>query len=395
MKNIYSFILKFVVAAFMILHCCNTYAQCPGGYVPGGVAYDTTVSTGSGSYSTVFKFPKFNPDSGLLRCIRVCITITGRVTMALENNVTNPATYNIVYDRADTLTGPGLAPPLTNSITVPYGPYNLDASDGVAFSGPDFVSIGPDTVLNSVTFCRMLTDSVSMVPFYGYDSVEYTYSIKAGATVVGSGDYLFSVSTQGSVRYQLEYCYCPSFVLPLTVQNFYVTKTANDKAELSWQGLDDNDNSGYHYEVEMSRDGRDFSVLSSVQRSEGLTPYRYGFTSGINHGRFYFRIKQVYANGYTRFTEIKTVDLDNSIIPKIKIYPNPSNGLVGIKFDDISSGKFLVEIFNTQGQTVFSREIEVSGNSYRQITTLQRGMYWLRLSDVTSHLSCVNQLLIK
>ena len=81
-------------------------------------------------------------------------------------------------------------------------------------------------------------------------------------------------------------------------------------------------------------------------------------------------------------------------MPKINIYPNPSNGVVGIKFVNINSGKFSVQISNTQGQTVFSNEVEANGG-LKYITTLQRGMYWLRLIDVTSHLSCVNQLLIK
>jgi hypothetical protein len=89
------------------------------------------------------------------------------------------------------------------------------------------------------------------------------------------------------------------------------------------------------------------------------------------------------------------VELENSNVPKINIYPNPSNGVVGIKFVNINTGKFLIQISNTQGQTVFSNEVEANGENYRYVTTLQRGMYWLRLIDVTSHLSCVNQLLIK
>ena len=124
--------------------------------------------------------------------------------------------------------------------------------------------------------------------------------------------------------------------------------------------------------------------------------YKFIYATGRDKKRnYFFRIKQVYSNGYTRFSEIKSIELENTDESKINIYPNPSSGVVGIKFVNIFTGKFLIQIFNTQGQTVFSKEVEIYGDSFRNITTLHRGMYWLRLIDVTSHLSCVNQLLIK
>ena len=55
----------------------------------------------------------------------------------------------------------------------------------------------------------------------------------------------------------------------------------------------------------------------------------------------------------------------------------------------------MLEIYNSQGQKVMQKEIVVSGTSYHQVATLQGGVYWLRLTDVTSQLSSVNQLFIK
>jgi hypothetical protein len=357
--------------------------------------YDTTVVTANGNYHSIFKFPKFHPDSGLLVCVKICLKMTSVVSMYLENNASSPQTYNINYTRQDTLTGTGLNPALTNQISVNYGPYNLAASDGIPLWGPDFVSIGPDTVLNAVTVCRTLTDSVDLVPFYGYDSLTYNYSIHAGATVTGSGDYLFSVSSHGIVNLRLQYCYCPTFSLPLNIRWFEVKKNAADQAELKWDGFDD-PNTNYHYEVEVSRNGLNFSSIGSMQKHTNASsgPYRFLYTTNNAGGLFYFRIKQVYSNGYTRFSEIRSVTLENTG-SKIIIFPNPSKGVVGIKFDKFSSGKFWIQIFSAQGQKVFNKEFEGDGNTYRQITMLQQGMYWLRLIDVTNHQSCVSQLLIK
>ena len=149
MNKLYTKVLS-VSFLFLMVASYSTYAQCPHGYVPSGIAFDTTVSTGSGSYATQFSFPKIDPQNGMVVCVRLCLTITGRVSMFLENNVTSPAIYDINYKRKDTLSGPGLNSPLTNQVNVDYGPYNLDATDGNPLSGPDFQSIGPDTVLRSV-----------------------------------------------------------------------------------------------------------------------------------------------------------------------------------------------------------------------------------------------------
>lgn len=395
MKTFYKSFLKLFLVFAATVKLNAGFAQCPGAVIPGNIAYDTTLTTNSGSYSTEFKIPKFDPQQGLATCVRICLTITGRVTMDLENNLDITTPYNITYNRKDTLSGPGLSTPLTNSLTKTYGPYLLAASDGNTFSGPDYVHIGPDTVLKAVTKCIILTDSVDLVPFYGTDSLTYKYTIKAGATVTGSGDYLFSVATGGSVRFRFEYCYCPSATLPIYIRAFDAVKVDDDKAKLSWYGYDDA-NANYHYEIEMGRNGYNFTTIATIAKdlNSGGT-YNHLFRSGNETGRFYFRVKQVYSNGYTRFTSTRFVDLDAAKKMEINVYPNPSDGIVGIKFANIIPGKYTVQISNAQGQTVYKRDWDLSGDSYRQITTLPSGTYWLRMTNVGTHASCVNQLLIK
>lgn len=401
MKHIYPVLRLSTFVLIMVLASTRSDAQCPYGYIPDGVAFDTTVSTSPGFYSTQIKFPKFDPMQGMVTCMKLCVTITGIVNqITIENNAATTQAYDAYYIRNDNITGPGLSSPLTNSSFVHYGPYNLSATDGVTGSGPDYISIGPDTVLNAVSLCHTLTDSVSLIPFYGPagDSLVYTYNIAASAYATGSGDFNSSVSTSAFVHFKLQYCYCPAWILPLSVHEFSINKIGTDKAELQWSGYDD-PNANYHYEVETSRNGLNFTSIGSVAKitSGDNNIYKYIFAAGNNQkGKFFFRIKQVYSNGYTRFTDIKSVDLESSLFPKFSVYPNPSSGIIGIKFDNLSVGKYLVQITNSQGQTVVEKELELSGSSYRQIATLQSaGIYWLRLTDVTSHLSSVNQLFIK
>ena len=394
-KSIFLFLIIIIVNNFYD----KAYSQCPGGVIPGNLAYDTTVSTGSGNYNTQFSFPKFDAQMGMVTCVKVCLTITGYVSMFLENNVNSPATYNIDYARNDTLTGPGLNPDLVNQVSVHYGPYNLAASDGVPFSGPDFISIGPDTILNSVTICRTITDLSEISQFYGPDSVTYFYSIRASAIVTGSGDYLFSVSTQGSVRYHLEYCYCPGIILPMNIQKFTVKKINSDQAELEWRASENKNFEDYYYEAQMSRNGYNFSTIGTIPMSAGDANlvYKFLYTSLYNEkGRYFFRIKQIFSKGNYYLSNIKYVDLEASSISEINIYPNPSNGLVGIKFANIPAGKYYLQILNVNGQLLWKKEIDDPGNSYRQFSSsLLTGVYWLRLTDVTNQRYYTNKLLIK
>ena len=110
---------------------------------------------------------------------------------------------------------------------------------------------------------------------------------------------------------------------------------------------------------------------------------------------FFFRVKQVYSNGYTRFSSVKQVYLENSLLAKFTVFPNPSAGIVGIKFDNIESGKMTLQVFNSRGQKVMQKDILVAGSSYQQLGTLESGVYWLRLTDEKNRLAFVNQLLIK
>lgn len=394
------FLTKVVLFVSVILISHHTsFAQCPYGITPGSVAYDTTIATPPGINTLQVKFPQADPYDGLLTCLRLCITITGVVdSVSVENNSASPQTADVYYIRTDQITGPGLSAPLINSINYHYGPYALGPTNGVLGSGPDFVSISRDTLLNAVTSCAVITNPDSLFQFYGHDSVTYSYNITAFTNVsCTGGNYNSTVATSALVRFRFEYCTCPGLILPLNAHNFRVDKTAENKATLSWTDEEQTEGPDYHYEIEMSRDGTHFSSIGRTN-SFGATgqPFRFPYQAlRQQNGAYYFRVRQVYNNGYSRFSEIRMVTLKNSYSRELKIFPNPSNGIIGIKFDNIQDEKLILEIFNSQAQKVIRKEIEVSGSFYQLAAPLQKGMYWLRVSDKTGHLFSVNQLIIK
>jgi hypothetical protein len=400
MKPVY-FRIPSVTSLILIL-IFNThlsFGQCSGGNPGGTTAFDTTIIFGSGIVSTDVKFPKFDPSTGMVTCVRLCITIRGIIdTVALENFTNAPQTGSYTYNRKDTIRGPGISTFLTSAPTnLNFGPFPLSATNGVFGSGPDFYSNGSDTVLTR-TICLNINDSTTITQFYGTnDSVTYNYAIDADAVgIVTGGSSLAFVLSSAQVNFHFEYCTCPPLVLPLNIHQFGVTKLTPDKAELKWTGFDD-PYVDYYYEAQVSRDGYNFTTIGTLPKNTSNSDaYRmqYRAVNGEN-GVYYFRIKQTYPSGYSRYSNIKQVELKNSDFPIFTIYPNPSNGIVGIKFDNIYTGHLNIQIYNSQGQTMVKKDIAASGLSYVQVATLESGVYWMRLTDVKNQATCVNQLLIK
>jgi hypothetical protein len=380
-----------------IIFTTKTSAQCPDGSPGGGTAYDTTIRIGSGIVNTNIKFPKFDPSTGMVTCVNLCVTIKGIIdTIAVENYEFASNNFSYSYSRKDTIRGPGISTFLQSNANVTSSVYPLAPNDGSLFQGPDFYSHGPDTILTRL-LCVNISDSATIADFYGVgDSVEYNYKVDASLISSLPGSSFQFILSSALVNFHFSYCTCPPVSLPLNINDFNITKLNDTKAELQWTAFDDVF-ANYHYEVEISRDGKSFSSIASYDKNRlSADPYKMLYTVPNGEtGTFYFRVKQVYSNGYVRYSKIKLVTLGSPVTTKFSVFPNPSTGIVGIKFDNTLSGHYNIHIYNAQGQLVMKKDLAVSESSYVQLGTLKSGAYWLRLTDVKNQTSCVNQLLIK
>ena len=400
MKHLYSRIYKTLIASVLVLLFSQRgYTQCPHGYIPDVTAFDTTISFSSGTHNSTIKFPAFDPEVGMVTCVRLTMRVVSTLNwFRVENEDGTANTAEVIFTRNDEITGPGLSSPLNNNESNGFGPYTLDPSDGTPSSGPDYRQVGPLTIFDR-TKTVTITDAATIGLFYGDvgDSVTYHYNALGITQNNTTGNYSSSLNASGFVQYRLEFCYCPASVLPLNVKSFSANKLTNSKAELKWVGFDD-PNQNYYYVVEVSRNAYVFNAYATVPKNEeGLdNPYSLNFeaTSGES-GVYYFRIKQVYSNGYVRYSNIQHVTLESSDSPKFNIYPNPSNGIVGIKFDNNLTGQFDILIYNTQGQMIVKKDIVANGATYLEVARLNPGVYWLRLTNKKNQSSSVNQLLIK
>ena len=395
MKKLYKTL--FIPALFIVLtlYSIPGYAQCPDGQPAGGSVFDTTIRFSSGATNRQVKFPKINPQSGMLTCVKLIVTMTGIIdTSAFENFTDSAFTVSRSYNRTDNMSGPGLTPALSNSFNgVTYIP--LAGNNGVDNSGPDFYASSKDTVMR-MQMTRILTDSTSISAFYGTDSIVYNYDINVLSNVTAAGDIGYYMRTSAFVNFRLEYCTCPVSSLPAGLKNFTVIKRSSVAAQLQWEAEAGNDN--YTYEIEVSRDGKSFSRTAVVNKLVNIPnpTYQQGYAIMPNeYGRYYFRIKQRWMDGFYKYSEVKAVDFANPLFATISLYPNPSSGQVGIKFVNVKAGRFLAQISNAAGQVVVIKDLVVAETDYKTVATLGAGMYYVKITDVATQAFCINQMIVK
>lgn len=395
MKKLYtSFKILFI---FLLLYAHAANGQCPNAQPSGTTAYDTTIRFATGATNVQVKFPKFDPQAGMVSCVRLIVTIVGVVdSVAMQNFSGSSQTANFSYNRSDFMTGPGLTPAMSNSFSGNYGPYNLSAYDGTPNNGPDFFSTSKDTVLRTV-MTRTLTDSTEIAQFYGIDSVTYNYNINASTSAsITGGSSSSLVLTSALVNFRFQYCTCPAHTLPVGIKNLSVTKTGSTTAQLRWDAEGSNDN--YYYEIEVSRDGQRFTKAGVQQKATNNAPANYQYLHGIKpteFGRYYYRVKQRWLNGYHRYSEVKMVDFTNPLFASIAVSPNPSNGVIGLKFISAAAGNYLVEISNGAGQIVSRKQVQAAATDYKRIDLLQKGVYYVKITELATQTSSISQLIIQ
>ena len=376
--------LAFFTLLFYLPTQLNAQCLCANGNVPQTITYQQTRNIRPIDDSTNFDLMQFNPDMGQLICVNVFSYITGVVRMRLENDEIYAVTYRVTYQRTDQIQGPGLTPAITNNLTKNYG--------------PDFVSIGPDSVLKNKYLNRNLTGGLA--PFLGYGTVPYNYKVTGKTTVNGSINYIFSVSSQDIVTVGLTYSFCPTGLLGTDIKDFSASKKSNADVHLSWTTV--NETRGNKYEIEISRNSSDFVSIGSIQANtiEGSTASKYEYPyhfSNPGDGNMFFRIKQINTAGKVVYSPIRSIVFEKNK-SGFSIYPNPTRTKVQMQFDEPIKGNFTIDIINISGQIIHSRNMslqESTGISFELATAPPAGVYYLRAKEQNGNKTYSGKLIIR
>ena len=152
---------------------------------------------------------------------------------------------------------------------------------------------------------------------------------------------------------------------------------------LSWQTATEH-NSDY-YEVEKSRDGMNWQVLTTVEAAGNSTQLlNYGTTDAhAMEGNNYYRLTQVDIDGTSKTYDVINVSCSGTSKGYFTAYPNPSTGTFQVILNDkqmVGTGQLRVK--DTKGSELLNRTIEVKpGINMFSVTDLNLapGVYYIQI----------------
>jgi hypothetical protein len=163
--------------------------------------------------------------------------------------------------------------------------------------------------------------------------------------------------------------------LPVTWLSFTAIK-AGANAQLEWRTTHEVNCSLYH--AERSSDGINYQAIGTVtcNNTSGNKTYRYTDAAPGN-GAFYYRIKQVDANGRFEYSAVQQVNFGS--INSIAVYPNPARNqlqITGLR------NKSEINLHDASGRVVL--QIRSGQPTVQlQIGHLPAGMYQVCITSVT------------
>ena len=98
-----------------------------------------------------------------------------------------------------------------------------------------------------------------------------------------------------------------------------------------------------------------------------------------------------------QYASCPALGLDETDTGLMRLYPNPSNGVIRVSFSDIEEGFYVVELYNLIGQQVNLKNEFISG--YGELTldysSEAAGQYILKLKNASGNFSRSFQLVLK
>ncbi len=171
----------------------------------------------------------------------------------------------------------------------------------------------------------------------------------------------------------------PIISLPVKFNN---VKATQQQAAIAVEWQMENEINVKNYYVERSADGIHFTKVADKVAINSSAIYNWLDVSP-NNGNNYYRIRLVDQSGASTYSEIIKVKIGNKEIT-INIVNNPIvNNTINLQFNNQQSGIYKVRLFNQSGQTIESKEISGTGNSWGESflvsSSLSKGLYNLEI----------------
>jgi hypothetical protein len=395
MKRVYPLFFTVTLLTVNIPRPAFAQCNCSAGVPATPVDYFVTFSP-TNTATTTINFPQFNPAIGTLACLSLKDSISGISTTHVQNTGSDTSQFEFLLTVSNNIKGPaGGGINIIQPYSIIYGPDSL-AQLGVP---GDSITYGPDTLFNNATSSGSSTNTA---PYLGLGDVAFSYTISGGVNSLEGGlNYTAAVTTVYWGEFHLTYYWCPAAALATTIQDF--TAVPNGSSILL-QWLANNQEPNTSYEIQISTNGTNFSNLGEAESDASSTgtssKYQYQYNlDPTNVGKLYFRIEETDGTGKVSYSEVVVINPNSSSADDIsyQTYPNPATNSLLFQFSNNQTGRFLLQLVNTAGQTVQETAATLTGtNQIRMNLNPQpvKGLYFLRTADLTHGRSYVSKVFI-
>ncbi len=150
---------------------------------------------------------------------------------------------------------------------------------------------------------------------------------------------------------EVEDYYIPfATALPVELSQFSVTKKEENLVLLTWQTASEQNSKGF--EIERSEDGLLWNTIGHVAskamngNSSSVLHYDFADNSPLQ-GRNFYRLKQLDFDGRFDFSKVLWIQMD--AVSRIRLYPNPTSGIINIS--GLKQGS-IITLYSTAGNRV-------------------------------------------
>jgi hypothetical protein len=308
----------------------------------------------------------------------------GKPDLVVANSAASPASTTISVLRNTSTSG---------SISASSFAAKVDFTVGTA---PRYVAIGdadgdgkPDLVVaninsNNISVLRNTSTSGSITASSFAAKVDFATGAGPVSVAIGDleGDGIPEIAAANGSASSVSVFQIDLSVLPVTLTNVKAYQK-NNGVQVEWTAQQENNID--RYEVERSQNGQQFFKLGSVPakvNNSVVTKYNL-FDPAPFIGVNFYRIK-IIEPGQEVYSQVLRVNITNTPVNAITIYPNPINSNAIALQINLKKGNYTISLTNNLGQRVVTKVIDHAGGSATEniepSKALAAGVYQLRLS---------------
>ena len=159
----------------------------------------------------------------------------------------------------------------------------------------------------------------------------------------------------------------PCGVLPVSLTNFSA-RWDNSEVAIAWKI--NNEINLSSFELEYSRDGLNFTKLTSLSYQKGISDYSYDHLSPSVKN--FYRLKMIDADDKYFYSKILSVQKTSSR-KAVTVYPNPAYIDLTVQVNTIRFEKIIIDIIDNAGHALISKSFKLSpGQNYLSIDGIER-----------------------